>query len=85
MTQLHAGTVSLEYHNAEHGSVRLVMGVRRGLWHDVVVNPARICISIRGPVPEVHRDVEVQVEIQTRVPQTRTPRQCVDSILIQIY
>jgi hypothetical protein len=34
----------------------------------------RICICIHGPTPEVHRDVEVQVEIQTCVLQTRISR-----------
>jgi hypothetical protein len=62
------GAVMLGYHKTEHEPIWVVMGaeqwVQRG--NNDVVNPARIC----GPVLGVHRDVEVQVEIQTRVLQT---------------
>ncbi|KAH9069492.1 hypothetical protein EDB83DRAFT_2372547 [Lactarius deliciosus] len=75
---VHAGaramvdTVMLGYHKAEHGSVWMVVGTcgaqqwRRGVRsHNIDVDPMRV----RGPGLEVHRDVEVEVEIQTRVLQ----------------
>ncbi|KAH9069573.1 hypothetical protein EDB83DRAFT_2373405, partial [Lactarius deliciosus] len=55
--------------NAEHGPVWMVMGtrgaqqLRQGVRrHDVVFDP----MHVRGPGLEVHRDVEVKVEIHSR-------------------
>jgi hypothetical protein len=64
----------LGYHKAEHGPVRVVMGARsakHGGWGVTTSSIPRASASASaGPSPRVHRDVEVQVDIQTRVLQT---------------
>lgn len=44
-----------------------VYGYVRG--HNVVNDPMRVCVFIRESVLEIHRDIEVQLETQTRVLQ----------------